>query len=314
MTTPTATALAVNFQPDWWQVLQAPFMRNALLGGTIVALAAGLIGYFVILRGSAFASHALAHIGFPGATGAVLLGLPVTVGLLTFTIAGALAIGALGKRASQREIATGSVLAFATALGVLFSSLTTSGSSTLTNVLFGNLLAIAPDQLILYAVIMTLLTAALAGVYRPLLYASIDPDVAEAKGVPIRALGVTFMLLLAVVVTMSVQVVGVLLLFALVVTPAAAALHLTARPARVITLSAAISAVSVWVGLILAAMFNLPPSFFIVTCATLTWAITKIRSTDRRKPSTHPRQTEQTNATDPGPEITVAATTANERE
>ena len=172
--------LEVAFQPDWFEVLQAPFMRNAIIGGTVVAVAAGVIGYFVIVRGSAFAAHALAHIGFPGATGAALLGLPVTVGLLAFTIAGAFAIGALGKRSADREVATGTVLAFATALGVLFASLATSGTTSVTNVLFGNLLAIAPDQLVLFAIFTGVLLFALAAIYRPLLFASVDPDVAEA--------------------------------------------------------------------------------------------------------------------------------------
>ena len=118
--------MAIGYQPDWWAILTSPFMRNALVGGTLVALAAGLIGYFIVVRNNAFAAHALAHIGFPGATGAVLVGLPVTAGLAVFCIGGALVIGALGKRADEREIATGTVLAAATGLGLFFSSLTNS--------------------------------------------------------------------------------------------------------------------------------------------------------------------------------------------
>src|SRR5215216_2760960 len=114
-------------------------MRNAFLGGTLVALASGLIGYFVIVRQHAFAAHALAHIGFPGATGAVLLGLPVTLGLAVFTILGGLAIGLAGKKVNDREIATGTILAFATGLGLLFNSLSSKNANAVTNVLFGNL-------------------------------------------------------------------------------------------------------------------------------------------------------------------------------
>lgn len=268
------TILAAGYQASWLTVLQAGFMRNAFIAGSIVALASGLIGYFVIVRGNAFAAHALAHIGFPGATGAVLIGAPVTAGLLVFTLGGALAIGALGKRAAEREIATGTVLAFATGLGVLFASLATRSASTVTNVLFGNLLAIAPSQLVVFGGFMLVLVVALAAVYRPLLFASADPQVAEAKGLPVRTLGVVFMVLLALVITMAVQVVGTLLLFGLVVTPAATALMLTARPSAVMAVGAAVSLLSVWIGLVLSAVFNLPPSFFIISVATLAWLVT----------------------------------------
>jgi len=111
------TIVALGYQENWFSILTSAFMRNALIGGTIVALAAGLIGYFVIVRNTAFAAHALAHIGLPGATGAVLVGVPVGLGLGVFCIGGALVIGALGRRAADREVATGTVLAMATALG-----------------------------------------------------------------------------------------------------------------------------------------------------------------------------------------------------
>ena len=230
------TVLALGYQENWWQILTSAFMRNALIGGTLVAvvrqpqgnpLAAGLIGYFIVVRNSAFAAHALAHIGFPGATGAVLLGLPVTVGLATFCIGGALVIGALGKRADEREVATGTVLAAATGLGLFFSSQATKSSSTVTNVLFGNLLAVTHEQLVSFGVAVLVLAVVVAFVYRPLLFASINAEVAEAKGVPVRVLSVVFMALLGLAVTMAVQAVGTLLLFALVVTPAATAAMLS---------------------------------------------------------------------------------------
>ncbi|BBZ09073.1 zinc ABC transporter permease [Mycolicibacterium doricum] len=268
----TTTALALSYQENWWQILTSAFMRNALLGGTIVALAAGLIGYFVVVRNTAFAAHALAHIGLPGATGAVLLGLPVALGLGAFCIGGALVIGALGRRAADREVATGTVLAMATGLGLLFNSLATRNSSTMTNVLFGNLLAITGEQIVSFAVLLGVLSAGIGVIYRPLLFASVNAQVADAKGVPVRGLSVVFMVLLGLTVTMAVQAVGTLLLFALVVTPAAAAIMLTARPAAAIALSTAINLVAVWVGLALSAMFNAPPSFVIVTIACGVWA------------------------------------------
>lgn len=267
----TYTVAALSYHQNWWQILLSAFMRNALIGGTLVALAAGLIGYFVVVRNTAFAAHALAHIGFPGATGAVLLGVPVTLGLGVFCIGGALVIGVLGRRAADREVATGTVLAAAMGLGLFFSSLAGKSSSTVTNVLFGNLLAVSRQQLLLFAVLVAVLAAVMAFIYRPLLFASVNPEVAEAKGVPVRALSVIFMALLGLAVTMAVQAVGTLLLFALVVTPAATAIMLTARPGLAMAGSTLVSVLGVWVGLALSAMFNLPPSFVIVTLVCLTW-------------------------------------------
>lgn len=269
----TETVVALGYQNNWLHILGSSFMRNAWMGGTIVALAAGLMGYFIVVRHSAFAAHALAHIGLPGATGAVLIGLPAAAGLGVFCIGGALVIGALGKRTSDREVATGTVLAFATGLGLFFNSLATRNSSTLTNVLFGNLLAISSQQLLSFFALLVLTAAGVAFIFRPLLFTSVNSKVAEAKGVPVRALSIAFMVLLGLTVTMAVQAVGTLLLFALVVTPAATALMLTARPILAMAVSAVIGLVSVWAGLVLSAMFNLPPSFVIVTIACAVWLL-----------------------------------------
>ncbi|WP_448626524.1 metal ABC transporter permease [Geodermatophilus sp. URMC 64] len=263
----------IGFQPDWVDVLQATFMRHALIGGSLVALAAGLLGYFVITRQNAFAAHALAHIGFPGATGAILVGAPVTLGLAVFCVGGGLLIGLFGRRVAEREIATGTILALATGLGVLFASLAGANAGTTTSVLFGNLLAISSDQLVVFGLFTAAVVVVLALIARPLLFASVDPAVAEARGVPVRALGLAFVVLLALTITMAVQVVGTLLLFALVVTPAATALRLTARPPAVAAIAVGIALVSVWLGLVLAAMVNLPPSFFVVSVAVAVWLV-----------------------------------------
>jgi zinc/manganese transport system permease protein len=278
----TTTWVALGYQENWWQILTSSFMRNALVGGSLVALAAGLIGYFVVVRNTAFAAHALAHIGLPGATGAVLLGLPVVLGLGVFCVGGALVIGALGRRAADREVATGTVLAMATGLGLLFNSLATRNSSTLTNVLFGNLLAITDQQLLTFAALLAMVVLSIGVIYRPLLFTSINAQVADARGVPVRGLSITFMVLLGLTVTMAVQAVGTLLLFALVVTPAATALLLTARPTRVAALAVGLALGSVWGGLVLAAMVDLPPSFFIVSLAVLAWVVV-LASTGRRR-------------------------------
>ena len=279
----TPVLAEVGYQSNWTEVLQAGFMRNAFVGGTLVAIASGLIGYFVVIRRDAFAAHALAHIGFPGATFAVLVGIPVTLGLALFTVSGGLAIGALGKRVSNREVSTGTILALATGLGVLFASLASENTNTITSVLFGNLLAISTGQIQIYTVFTLGLAGVLVVIARPLLFASVDPQVAEAKGVPIRMLGIIFMVLLALAITMAVQVVGTLLLFALVVTPAATALAITARPAAVLALGAGIGLAAVWIGLVVAVMFNLPPSFCIVTLAFLAWIVTIAITRDGRR-------------------------------
>jgi zinc/manganese transport system permease protein len=286
MTTPL---LAFGYQDNWWPILISPFMRDALLGGTIVALAAGLLGFFIVVRNTAFAAHAVAHIGLPGATGAVLVGLPIGLGLGAFCVGGALVIGALGKRVGDREVATGTVLAMAIGLGLLFSSLATKNASTMTNVLFGNLLAISHGQLITFAGLLILLGLSVGFIHRPLLFASVNPLVAQAKGVPVQALSIIFMALLGLAVTMAVQVVGTLLLFALLVTPAATAIRLTARPSIAMFISTAISVVSVWVGLGLSAMFNMPPSFVIVAIACMVWSVVQLASHRIRLPTSRSR-------------------------
>lgn len=277
----TNRVVAIGYQQDWWPILMSPFMRDALLGGTIVALAAGLIGYFVVIRNTAFAAHALAHIGLPGATGAVLVGLPVALGLGIFCVGGALVIGALGKRAAERDVATGTVLAMAIGLALFFNSLATRASGTMTNVLFGNLLAISHEQLVAFAALLVLLAVSIGLIYRPLLFSSINVQVAEAKGVRVRGLSIGFMALLGLAVTMAIQAVGSLLLFALVVTPAATAIMLTARPGFAMLISTLISTVSVWLGLGVSAMFDLPPSFVIVAIACTAWFVVWVADNGR---------------------------------
>lgn len=265
--------VALGYHANWWQILRLPFMQNAFVGATIIALAAGLIGYFTVVRNTAFAAHALGHIGLPGATGAVLLGMPAALGLGIFCVVGALVIGGLGKRAGDREVATGTVLAMAIGVGLFFNSLATKNSSTITNVLFGNLLAISRGQLWSFAGLLAVLAVSIGIIYRPLLFTSVSAQVAEAKGVPVRVLSVIFMALLGLTVTMAVQAVGTLLLFALVVTPAATAIMMTARPGGAMAIATVISLLSVWLGLGLSAMLNIPPSFTIVTIACAVWFV-----------------------------------------
>lgn len=269
------TNIDFSFDPNWIDTLTTPFMTNAFIAGLCIALAAGVMGYFTIVRHSTFAAHALAHIGLPGATGAVLLGLPVSLGMGVFALAGALVIGALGKRVSEREIATGTVLAFATGLGLFFARLSSSASSQMQSILFGSILTITTGQVIGFAVFDVLLVAVLAVIYRPLLFSSLDEQVAQAKGVPNGVMNVAFMAIMAGVITIAVPAVGTLLIFALVITPAATANILTGTPFRSMVVSGLLCLAAIWGGLVISAMFPAPPSFIIVTLSTLFWAIAK---------------------------------------
>ncbi len=266
----------VTVQENWLEILTADFMRQAFIGGIITAVAAGAIGYFVILRQQAFASHALAHIGFPGATAAILLGIPITLGMVTFTVVGAIAMALAGNRLNDRDIATGTILAFATGLGLLFSNIASTAAANVQNVLFGNLLATTTSQLISFAVFLFLICLTIAICYRPLLFTSISPEVARARGLHTGRLNLIFLVTLALTITMAVQVVGVLLVFALIVTPPATALLLTARSLPALFLSVGIGTFAVIGGLVLSALFNLPPTFFIVSITTLLWVIATI--------------------------------------
>ena len=215
-------------------------------------------------------SHALAHVGFTGATAAVLIGADLILGTLVFTVATGIGMGLLGDKLRGRDTAIGTTLAFTMGLGLLFLYLSTKLSSMATNILFGDILAVS-DRTVCFAFLFAAVSlATMAVIYRPLLFASVDPEGAAVRGVPVRLLGVVFMVLLAWTVAQAVQVVGVLLIFSLLVTPAAAAQHLTARPALGIAWSVSLAVVSVWVGLT-AACFPpyYPPSFFITTISFL---------------------------------------------
>ena len=247
------------------QMLSWPFMQHAFESGTIVAVMAGVVGYFVILRRSAFAAHALSHIGFAGAAGAVLVSVSPVYGLLAFTTVGGIAMNSLSPKASHRDVSIGIVLAFMLGLGVLFISQYVGYASLVYSILFGEILAVSYASVNLTLAGAIAVMGVMAIVYRPLLFASLDEDVAEAKGLPIRWLGVVFMLLLAVATTFAVQVVGVLLIFSLMVTPAATAQHLAKRPASVMLISVIIALVVTWTGLSLAYFQGSYPVGFFIT-------------------------------------------------
>jgi zinc/manganese transport system permease protein len=234
------------------------------------------VGYFVVLRGLSFAGHALSHIGFAGATGAVVLGVNPVFGLLAFTVGSALGMGALGKRLQGRDVAIGIVLAWTLGLGVLFLSLYTGYATEAYALLFGEILGISQRDVLVTLVAGVVTLMALTAIYRPLLFASVDEDVAEARGVPARFLAVAFMVLLAVAVSEAVQVVGVLLIFALLVTPPAIAERLTARPERALLFSVVLALLFTWGGLAVAYYAPYPVSFFITTFAFATYLTVRL--------------------------------------
>lgn len=265
-----------QYSPVWRQTLTTPFMANAFAAGLLIALASGIMGYFTISRQSTFAAHALAHIGLPGATLAVILGLPVSLGMGVFALAGGLIIGGLGKKASQREIATGTVLAFATGLGFYFARMTSQATQQMQNILFGSILTITKGQLAGFAIFDALLLLIVSLVFRPLLFSSIDEQVARAKGVPVAFMNVLFMALMAGVITVAVPAVGTLLVFALVITPAATATMITKSPFTAVVTATILCLASIWLGLLISTILNLPPSFVIVTLSTIVWLIVRL--------------------------------------
>ena len=256
-------AVSFNLIGDLQGMLSFQFMQHAFEAGTVVALIAGITGYFVVLRRSAFTAHAFSEIGFAGAAGAVLVGIAPIAGLLLGSSLGGLAIAALGRRATNRDTQIGIVLAFALGLGLLFINLYKGYATEAYSILFGEILGISYDQVILTLVAGALLIGAMMVIYRPLLFASLDEDVAEAKGMPMLFIGTVFMLLVAVAVSFAVQVTGVLLIFSLMVTPAATAQYLSRRPATAIAISVAVALGATWVGLIIAFYTPYPASFFI---------------------------------------------------
>ncbi len=282
-----------NLLADLQTMFSYGFMRNGFIAGTVIAVMAGAVGYFVVLRRLAFASEALAHGGFAGATGAVVLGVDVFLGLVAFVSAAGVVMGLLGERLRGRDVAVGATLTFALALGSFFLSISSKLAGQATNILFGNILAISPVDVWYVAAFAVVTLGVLAISYRPLLFASLDPEIAAARGVPVRLLGVAFMVLLGIAIAASVEVVGVLLIFALLILPAATAQHLTARAGRAIGLSVAIGVLCVWAGLLAGFYAPFPPSFFITTFAFLTYLGARtlapgVGSTKRRSARANP--------------------------
>ncbi len=258
-------------------MLDYDFMRTAFAASGVVALVAGAVGYFLVLRGQTFAGHALAHVGFTGATGAVLLGAAPLWGLVVATLAAGIGMGAAGERLAQRDVAIGLVLALALGLGLLFLHFYTAFATQATALLFGNVLAVDSETLRTLLALGAVSLAALAVIARPLLFASLQPELAEARGVSPRLYGVAFLALVALATAGCAQIVGVLLVFALMVGPAATAQRLTGGVGSGVALSAALALAEAWLGLALAYYTDWPTSFWITALSAAVYLFAHIR-------------------------------------
>ncbi len=264
---------------------------NAFLGGTVVAATAGVVGYFLVLRAHAFAGEAFTDIGFAGATGAALVGVPALAGMVVFSLLAAAGLGALGKRIRGRDIEVGMVLSFALGLGVLFLSIYSHESATHAlsgvGILFGSTFSIDANDILTALASCTLAVGIVVITFRPLLFSSIDPDSAETRGVPTRALSVVFLVVLALTTAACVLVVGVLLVASLLIAPAAAASNVSKRPGRSIGLSVATGVGITWSGLLLTfvgTVRHLPVGFYISALAAITYAASLAARRIRRAP------------------------------
>lgn len=244
-------------------MLEYDFMRSAFAAGLVVALVAGAVGYFLVLRQLAFAGHALSHVGFAGATGAFLLGLTPFWGMLALTLAASTAMGLIGERLRGRDIAVGVILSLSLGLGVLFLHLYTAYAAEATALLFGNVLAVSDENLRSLAALAVLSLLGLAAISRPLIFATLEPELAEAKGLSLRLVSVLFLLIVGIAVAEAAQVVGVLLVFALMVSPAATAQRLTTRLKTGIALAVLLALAETWAGIVLAYVTDAPPTFWI---------------------------------------------------
>jgi zinc/manganese transport system permease protein len=273
MTLLTTAPFSPNLIDDAREILSYDFMQNAFVAGTFIALAAGLVGYFVVLRNEVFTSDALGHVAFTGGLGALLANLQLLIGVFGSTIAVAVGMGSLGGRARGRDIAIGTVFAWVLGVGVLFLSLYTTSKSAGgsgvagISILFGSILGLQQLQTAISAIAGIATSLVLLAIARPLMFASIDPDVAAARGVPIRLVTVIFLVLVGTTVAEAVQAVGALLIFGLMVTPAAIAQKVTSRPYVALLLSGGLAVLFVWLGLALAFYISYPASFFITALA-----------------------------------------------
>ena len=277
----SAASLSLNPVSDLRQLTTYPFMVSALEAGTVVAVMAGVAGWFMVLRRESFAGHTLSVMAFPGATAALLLGLPAAAGYFAFCGASALVIGGSAAARARRPLGeesavTGTVQAFGLACGFLFLSLYHGVLSGYENLLFGDFLGITRGQVLMLTIVAALTLGFFAIAGRPLLFASVDEGVARARGVPVRGLSVAFLLVLGLAVAATAQITGVLLVFALLVAPAATAQLITPQIGPSLVLTVLLGLLITWSGLALAYFFNYPAGFYITSVAFVVYFVARI--------------------------------------
>jgi zinc/manganese transport system permease protein len=262
------------------------FIRSAFLAGSFVALACGLVGYFVVLRAQVFAGDALSHVAFTGALAAAAAGVDARFGLFAATLVIALLIGALGERANADDVTIGVVFAWVLGLGVFFLALFSAGSGGGNGLLgaralFGSIFGLSAADARLAAGVAVAVIATILAIARPLLFASVDPTVASARAVPVRALGLAFLALLGVTAAEATQAVGALLLLGLLTAPAGAAHLLSAGPYRALALSGALAVAAMWLGLTISYEIpELPPSSCVIAVAAAIYALAFVLAGD----------------------------------
>ena len=266
--TRTATIITITAP-----MLEYDFMRTAFMASGIAAVLAGTVGFFLVMRGQTFAGHALSHVGFSGATGALLFGLSPLTGLVGFTVVAGIGMGLFGEKLAERDVAIGMMLSVALGLGLLFLHFYTAAATQAASLLFGNVLGVDLSALVTLAALAVVSFVALAIIIRPLIFASLEAELAEARGVPVRFVSTAFLAIVAVAVAECAQIVGVLLVFTLMVGPAAAAQNLSRRLAGGVFLAAGLALAEAWGGLTLSYATDWPTSFWITALSALVYLV-----------------------------------------
>jgi zinc/manganese transport system permease protein len=267
-------------------MLEFDFMQNAFIAGGLVSVLAGVVGFFLVMRGQTFAGHALSHVGFAGATGAALLGVSPMWGLICVTLLGGVSMGALGERLQGSDIVIGTILSLALGLGMLFLHFFTAYATQATALLFGNVLGVNTETLWTLAWLGMACLLLLAIMARPLVFASLQPELAEAKGVSLRLVSMLFLAIVALTTAECIQIVGVLLVFTLMVGPAATAQKLTSRLGAGVVLAAALALAEAWLGITLAFYTDWPGSFWISALSGSAYLVVSVL---RMLSNRHPR-------------------------
>ena len=263
------------------ELLATSFVQHAFYAVTAVAIAAGAVGYFVVLRRQAFAAHAIGHVGFAGAAGAVLLGLSPILGLLVFCLGAGVLIGVAGASLDDRDTVVGVTLTGALGLGVLFISLYSGYADATYSILFGQILGVSTADVVVVAALSVAVVAVVSLTFRPLLFVSVDAQSAASRGLSSRTLSLVFMALLATTTVVAIQIVGVLLVFSLLVAPAAAAEVMTSSPIRATLLSVTLALFSGWTGLLLGVWVGGPVSFWITALASGSYLVARLLERER---------------------------------